>query len=134
MQRKQSVYFLEVCPYIFTFFGFSRGSGNPVMGLTSVKQYVGGPVQKLTPNQSVFTPSPVTWNGMLNLNNIYPRDAVLLKDFGHALLAWSIPPAKSSPRLQARSPLCLRQKVFSEFFELGGLSRSDCQFDLLGQK
>ena len=73
-----------------------RGIGSRVKGHTSVKQYAGGPVRKLTPNRSVLTPSPLTRSGKLNLNNIFPRDAVLLKDFSQGLLAWGIPPAKPS--------------------------------------
>jgi len=82
-----------------------RGIGSRVKGHRSVKQYAGGPVRKLTPNRSVLTPSPLTWSGKLNLNNIFPRDAVLLKDFSQGLLARGIPPAKPSPRLQVEPRL-----------------------------
>jgi len=82
-----------------------RGIGSRVKGHTSVKQNAGKPVRTLTPNRSVLTPSPLTRSGQLNLKNIFPRDAVLLKDFSQGLLARGIPPAKPSSGRQVEPGL-----------------------------
>jgi|WetSurSiteA1Bulk_404760.scaffolds.fasta_scaffold57575_2 hypothetical protein len=93
------------CPPCSKVPSIMRGIGSRVKGHTSVKQNAGEPVRKPTPNRSVLTPSPLTRSGKLNLNNIFPRDAVLLKDFSQGLLVRGIPPAKPSSRLQVEPGL-----------------------------
>jgi hypothetical protein len=90
-----------------------RGIGSRVKGHTSVKQNAGEPVRKPTPNRSVLTPSPLTRSGKLNLNNIFPRDAVLLKDSSQGLLAWGIPPAKTVFYINCQNfcPICGNESV-----------------------
>jgi hypothetical protein len=97
-----------------------RGIGSRVKGHTSLKQNAGGPVRKPTPNRSVVMPSLLTRSSKPNLNNIFPRYAVLLKEFSQGLLARGITPARPCPRLQVEQCLhpCPRS-FLSEINSLG---------------